>query len=77
MSRSMRSDRGARHLDRAEATLKDSFPAIWSPSDAGMTRSTIELRAANSNELALADAGDDDANALAQQLREQVFQLLA
>jgi hypothetical protein len=48
----------------------------WLPGDAGVTRSTIDLLAANSNEPAVADTEDDDANALAQQLRDQVFQLL-
>jgi len=76
-SRPMRIIAAIADLDRSEATVKDDLPAVWSCSDAGMTRLSFELLAANSNELVPADAGDDDASALAQQLREQVFQLLA
>jgi hypothetical protein len=56
--------------------LTQDLPVTWLPGDAGVTRSTIDLLAANSNEPAVADTEDDDANALAQQLRDQVFQLL-
>ena len=64
-----------RSLGRAQVTLTQGLPATWPPGDAGVTRSTSDLLAANSNDPALADTGEDDAIALAQQLRDQVFQL--
>ena len=55
--------------------MTQNFPATWSSRDVGVTQSTVDLRAANSNDLALADSGEEDATALAQQLRDQVLQL--
>jgi hypothetical protein len=62
-------------LERAEATLKEKFPASQSSGDANVTRPVLELLTGDANDLAHADTGEDDANALAQQLREQVRQL--
>jgi hypothetical protein len=68
--------RDARGPRTAEATLTQDFPASWSSGDTDAARSTFDLLAANSNEPALVDTGEDDATALAQQLRDQVLQLL-
>jgi hypothetical protein len=59
----------------AKATLMDKLPTSRSFRAAEGTWSPIVLRAANQNDPVHADCGDDDAMALAEQLREQVLRL--
>jgi hypothetical protein len=63
---------GLADLDRAEETVSEDNGGNRSSGEADVRGSIIALPRRGSNRRTLADAGDDDANALAQQLCEQV-----